>query len=63
MFDLDLTNLMNDEEKMERLIQLITHIFMQTYPQKGNTHNALKMMELVAEKSDVWCLCRKNVNN
>ena len=50
MFDLDLTNLMNEEEKMKYLFQLITYIFTQAYPQKDNNHNALKMMELVSEK-------------
>ena len=50
MFDLDLSSFMNEEEKMERLMKVITKIFTQAYPRKGNIHNALKMMELVAEK-------------
>ena len=41
---------MNEEEKMERLMKVITKIFTQAYPRKGNIHNALKMMELVAER-------------
>ena len=63
MFALDLTNLMNEEGEMKYLIQLITYIFTQAYPQKDNTHNALKMMDLVAEEGDIWCLCRKNINH
>ena len=50
MFDLELSSFMNEEEKSERLMKVIKKIFTQAYPRKGNIHNALKMMELVAEK-------------
>ena len=41
---------MNEGEKMGHLIKVITHIFTQASPLKDKNHNALKMMELVAEK-------------